>query len=123
MHFWVLPLASITRLPTTSAVSADHCGAAITSQAGSHSGKAPETANRGADPTSPIIAELTTLIGTGPRLNSKTSTPCRNDAGIYCTSGLSAALARSLSAPRPLCCGRGQGEGADPGADPSRTSK
>ncbi len=44
--------------------------------------QSPGTANSGAEPTRPITAELTTFIGTGPRLNSKTSTPWRKFAGI-----------------------------------------
>jgi hypothetical protein len=73
--FCVFPLLSTIKLPIVSTVDAVHCGEACTSHDGSHKGSAPATAKSGADPTSPMTAELTTWIGTGPTLYSKTSTP------------------------------------------------
>ncbi len=74
MSFWIFPLASIA-----------YCPAAIIHD-GSHTSSGPVTvapaivsgdalANSGADPTSPITADFTTMIGWGPVLNSKVSTP------------------------------------------------
>src|SRR5207237_9500556 len=63
--FCVFPLKSTIRVPTLSAIEGVHPGAACTIQDGSHRGSAPGTANRGAEPTRPMTAELTTLMGTG----------------------------------------------------------
>ena len=70
-HCWMLPLGSTT------------CWPAAMTLLGCHIAGAPMAAHSGAEPTRPITADLTTVIGTGPVETSIVSIPCRKLAGIF----------------------------------------
>src|ERR1700686_105723 len=70
-HCWMLPLGSTT------------CWPAAVTLLGCHIAGAPIAAHSGAEPTRPITADLTTVIGTGPVEVSIVSIPCRKLAGIF----------------------------------------
>src|SRR5512146_3435382 len=78
----VVPVVPAVEHCCMSPLESTTCWPAAITVLGCHIAGAPTAAHSGAEPTRPITADLTTVIGTGPVEISIVSIPCRKLAGI-----------------------------------------